>query len=118
VITLKVNPIGKPRMTQSDKWRKRSATDKYWAYKDALIWLAKSAGYVLGDTLQADFFIEMPKSWSNKKKAEMDGKPHRDKPDLDNIEKGFYDALLKDDSGIYKNTTAKYWSYEGKIVIY
>ena len=35
-ITLNIVPVAKPRMTQSDKWKKRPATDKYWKFKDDL----------------------------------------------------------------------------------
>lgn len=29
-----ITPIGKPRMTQRDRWHKRPATAAYWAYKE------------------------------------------------------------------------------------
>ena len=35
-ITLNIVHVAKPRMTQSDKWKKRPATTKYWKYKDDL----------------------------------------------------------------------------------
>ena len=38
-ITLNIIPVAKPRMTQSDKWKKRPATEKYWKYKDSFILL-------------------------------------------------------------------------------
>lgn len=117
-IVIKINPIGKPRMTQRDKWSKRSAVLKYWAYKDFLIFEAKRQGYELNNALQAEYFIEMPNSWSKKKKSEMYLKPHQNKPDIDNIDKGVMDALLKDDSAVYKSHTSKYWAYEGAIILH
>jgi Holliday junction resolvase RusA-like endonuclease len=61
----------------------------------------------------------MPKSWSNKKKKEMDGQPHRVKPDLDNIVKAFKDSLCEDDSFIhtYQNVR-KIWGEKGCILIH
>lgn len=117
-ITIKINPIGKPRMTQKDKWSKRPATQKYWAYKDLLVAEAKRQGYELKNVLEAEYFIEMPSSWSKKKKLEMSLRPHQNKPDIDNIDKGIMDALLKDDSAVYKSHTSKYWAYEGAIVLH
>ena len=35
-ITLNIVPVAKPRMTQSDKWKKRPVVQKYWKYKDDL----------------------------------------------------------------------------------
>ena len=29
-ITLNITPVAKPRMTQSDKWKKRPIVEKYW----------------------------------------------------------------------------------------
>jgi len=34
-----------------------------------------------------DAYLPMPKSWSKKKKSAMAGRPHRQKPDRDNIDK-------------------------------
>lgn len=51
----------------------------------------------------------MPASWSKKRKAEMAGRPHRQKPDRDNIDKAILDSLFDKDEGIAFGTTAKYW---------
>lgn len=117
-ITIGVTPIGKPRMTRKDKWSKRPETTKYWAFKDALVLQCKKNKVQLNDILIADFHIPMPKSWSKKKKTLMNHKPHQQKPDVDNICKGVMDALLKEDSHIYKIDCEKYWAEEGSIVFY
>jgi hypothetical protein len=31
-----IDPCPKPRMTSSDRWKKRKCTDKYWKFKDDL----------------------------------------------------------------------------------
>ncbi len=60
----------------------------------------------------------MPKSWSKKKKLEFGGQPHQQKPDLDNLLKGYQDALAKDDSFIWKfELIEKKWATKGKIVV-
>ena len=55
-----VNPMGKPRMTQSDKWKKRDCVVRNYALKDELIKQAKEQNYVLGHTLEIEFYIQMP----------------------------------------------------------
>ena len=58
----------------------------------------------------------MPKSWSKKKKAEYDGKPHQQKPDIDNYLKGYMDALLDEDCKVWRlGDVRKIWGYEGAL---
>jgi Holliday junction resolvase RusA-like endonuclease len=63
------------------------------------------------------FYMEMPKSWSQKKRIEMLGEPHRQKPDLDNLIKALGDALYGDDSGIASIKAAKVWSCTPGITV-
>lgn len=109
-----ITPVSKPRMTQSDKWKQRPAVMRYWAFKDVV----RKAGITLPDHARVDFIIPMPASWSKKKKAEMAGFPHRQKPDWDNLGKALSDAIYDDDSHIWSITIVKFWGYKGKIVIY
>lgn len=112
-----IRPVPKPRMTISDKWKKRPAVVKYWEYKDELARQVKNLEYKLTDTLIIDFYLSMPKSWSNKKKTEMIGKYHNQKPDLDNLIKAFCDSMTDEDKTIHTIISSKYWSDEDKIVI-
>jgi Holliday junction resolvase RusA-like endonuclease len=99
----------KPRMTQRDRWAKRPCVVKYYKFCDEL----RDAIDVVGlDVARLDlvFHIQMAKSWSNKKKAFMNGQPHRQKPDADNLLKAFADALLKDDSGVCDMRSRKMWT--------
>lgn len=41
------------------------------------------------------------------------GKPHQEKPDTDNLLKGFMDGLFKEDKSVYKVVASKYWAAEG-----
>ena len=118
IYEFKVDPIGKPRMTISDKWKKRDCVQRYWAFKDSIKRQAAKNGYKLmpsGDHI--GFIIPMPKSWSLKKKAHMDGSPHTQKPDIDNLEKALFDSLLDDDAVIWNISASKHWGSVGKILI-
>lgn len=90
-----ITPIGKPRMTQRDRWHKRPATAAYWAYKEQVRLLGiclPESGY------HVTFVIPMPKSWSKTKRAQYVGQPHQQKPDKDNLEKALLDAVFDEDS--------------------
>ncbi len=103
-IEIKINPVSKPRMTQSDKWKKRPATEKYWAFKDELILKCRLNKINLDKgIIDVIFYIPMPDSWSEKKKKLKCGDKHLNKPDCDN-------------SGVWKVAAEKYWAREGVIV--
>jgi Holliday junction resolvase RusA-like endonuclease len=119
VISFPVDPIGKPRMTSSDKWKKRPATDRYWEMKDRLKLIAKGKNFVIPESgFHIIAYLPMPDSWSKKKKEEMDGKPHKAKPDGDNICKAIFDSLCEEDSYIWDFRMTKYWAYKGRIDIH
>lgn len=119
LIKFDVNPIGKPRMTVSDKWKKRDATGRYWVFKDQLRNIAKGHNFKMPESdIHMLFNIEMPQSWPKKKKEEMDGKPHLSKPDGDNILKAVQDSLCDNDSYIWDVRITKKWAYKGSIKIY
>lgn len=111
-ITIPITPVPKPRMTQSDKWKKRPAVLRYRDYKDHLNLLVKGS---LEATFDVVFYVPMPTSWSETKKRDMEGKPHQQKPDIDNYLKAFMDALCEDDSYVYDVRARKYWAREGRI---
>lgn len=84
-IKLAITPVPKPRMTQSDRWRSRPCTERYWQYKEELnrLWGDRE----LPDTFHVIFTMPMPAGWTQKRKALFDGKPHQQKPDCDNLGK-------------------------------
>lgn len=57
----------------------------------------------------------MPQSWSKKEKELHDGKPHQQKPDIDNYLKALMDALCVTDEYVYDVHCSKYWAREGSI---
>mgnify|MGYP003645133479 FL=1 len=118
MILLPITPVPKPRMTISDRWKKRPIVIKYRKYCDALRAETEKQKYQITNPLSVVFVIPMPKSWSKKKKNFMDSKPHTSRPDLDNLIKAFQDALAEEDSHIHTyGKMHKMWGYEGKIII-
>ena len=109
--------LGKPRMTQRDKWKKRPVTSRYWVFKDAIKRAAQKQKFVLDGYHMMQFKIKMPKSWSKKKKDKMRHQPHLQRPDIDNLQKAVYDALLQEDSGIWYVEVMKVWGDESEIRI-
>ncbi|VVT52223.1 Phage Holliday junction resolvase [Kosakonia radicincitans] len=107
-------PMGKPRMTRADKWKKRPEVMRYRAFCDEVrIW-----GVVLPVAgAHVTFVLPMPTSWSKKKRAEMNGKPHQTKPDKDNLEKALLDALFESDAHIWDSRVTKLWGESGQIII-
>lgn len=111
----------KPRMTRSDKWNKRPIVNHWNAYKDLVrlecnkIQLQTLPDEIISET----FIIQMPGSWTEKKKKEMNEKPHQQEPDIDNIEKGIFDILCPDgDSHIWKTgIRQKIWGRTGAIIL-
>jgi Holliday junction resolvase RusA-like endonuclease len=107
--------MGKPRMSRADRWKHRDCVDRYFGIKDEVLRQAK--GFVLGDSFSVTFYIAMPMSWSKKKKTELLGKPHQQKPDLDNYVKALNDILMIDDSSIWYTEATKVWWYETKFEV-
>lgn len=109
-----ITPIPKPRMTQKDKWQKRPATDRYWAFKNEC--LAKNVQVYTGDRIT--FVLPFPKGWGKAKRETCDGSRHTVTPDIDNLLKALLDAVLEDDAHISSLYIEKVWGKEGKIIIH
>jgi Holliday junction resolvase RusA-like endonuclease len=107
-----VEPMGAPRLVRSDRWGKRPVVQRYHAYKDTI--RAALPGYELPTVLKIEFHLPMPKSWSNKKCIELDSNYHQQKPDIDNLVKGFMDAFHTDDAHVAVIHAGKYWCSEGE----
>ncbi|MHA1401641.1 MAG: RusA family crossover junction endodeoxyribonuclease [Candidatus Heimdallarchaeaceae archaeon] len=101
-------------MVKSDSWKKRPAVMKYWAYKDEV----RVLGIECHPGDKITFVLPMPKSWSEKKKVRLDGAPHLQKKDLDNLIKALWDSVHDDDQHLWWIGEAKkIWGREGKIII-
>lgn len=108
-------PVGKPRMTQRDKWARRPAVLRYREFCDAV----RAAGIQMPDEgARITFLLPMPKSWSKAKRERMNLSAHRAKPDLDNLLKALMDACLEDDAGVWNvGRIQKLWAAEGGIIV-
>lgn len=92
--------MGAPRMTRADAWRVpvRDCVARYRNFKDEV----RRRGVTLENGDGVIFVMPMPKRWSKKTKALMDGEGCTSKPDIDNILKALMDALFVDDAHIWK----------------
>ena len=116
--TFDVEPVAKPRMTRRDRWAKRPCVLRYWDFVDALKAEAVKNQYDPPDIISVCFVLPMPSSWSARKREGMRHKPHRQKPDTDNLIKAFKDALLKDDKTVHTyGFMHKCWGDVGQILI-
>lgn len=111
--TIHAEPMGKPRMTQRDKWAKRPVVLRYRAFSDKA--RASAPSNLPDSPIRVDWtaYLPMPDSWSSKKKDAHRGQLHQSKPDRDNIDKGILDALWPSDSCIATGTIEKRWD-DGK----
>jgi len=111
-----LTPIAKPRMTRRDRWAKRPIVQKYWEYKDTLLllsstWRPPQAHYWVA------FYLPMPKSWTKKRKVALAGRPHKQKPDIDNLLKGWLD-VFGEDKETWSVGSTKLWATQGRIEVY
>ena len=69
--------------------------------------------------VRLDFYVQIPKSWSKKKKEEKEGKHCDNNADLDNYVKATLDSLegkyYNNDKQIAMIRARKYWSNDGRI---
>ena len=109
-----ITAVPKPRQTRSDRWKQRPAVMRYRAFADECralrMDLPDHGAHII-------FHIPMPTSWSRKKRAEMNGQPHRSRPDADNMVKALFDATRGEDSGIWDFRATKRWAEHGAIEI-
>ncbi len=99
-------------MTQRDASKKRPVVIKYHTFFDEMranrFTLPKSGAHLT-------FIIPMPKSWSKKKRIEMNGKPHQKHLDVDNLIKAVMDAIFDEDCRVWNISVSKLWGEQGKI---
>ncbi|SVD01833.1 uncharacterized protein METZ01_LOCUS354687 [marine metagenome] len=109
---LDVSPCSKPRMTRADRWKKRQSVLKFFAFRDAVkqspAW--KTLQLLDMDSFKIVFHVPMPKSWSKKKKAQFEGKPHQQRPDLDNYLKAWKDSVYEEDAIVWHVEATKLWT--------
>lgn len=109
-----VDPVGKPRMSQRDRWKRRPVVERYWAFRDQVrlmgIQVPPAGAHVT-------FVIPMPRSWSKRRRAEMAWQPHQQTPDADNLLKGLLDAVYDNDAGVWDARVTKVWGEQGMVIV-
>ncbi len=112
--TIYHEPVGKPRMTRSDKWKKRACVLEYWDYADALRKAYEASPRSTGDcnAIKIVFNLPFPPSMSASKREKLYGSFHFVRPDTDNLIKGVLDALFEKDSTVSCVLAAKYYVRE------
>lgn len=129
IFVFDLKPVGKPRMTRSDKWRndpnhpdpdkrQRKRVTDYYIFKDAITLQARKQHFELSNGLHYYFFLQIRNSWTKSKKTQMLGLLCQEKPDLDNLIKAVWDSLAEEDKSIaWIGESKKFWALEPKIVI-
>ena len=118
-ITVLGTPLGKPRMTRRDKWKKRPCVMRYRAWADTV----RAAAGAVPPAMRVQRLswvatFEPPKSWSKLKRNDAIGNAHCVKPDRDNIDKAVLDILYpRGDQAISCGTIEKRWGWVASLVI-
>ena len=109
--TIKVTPLGKPRMTQRDQWKTRACVLRYRDFCDKLRGDLGLKGKLKTAPVRVDWvaYFPIPETVSALTRANMAGRPHQAKPDRDNVDKGILDALFADDSSAASGMIEKRW---------
>lgn len=116
MIEFPITPIPKPRLTRQGRFSK--VAKRYYAYCRDLQTCVTAMQVTPGETLSLRFILPMPKSWSQRKRREMDGQPHQQTPDLDNLLKAWKDALYVNDAHVWAyREVEKRWGHTGKIQV-
>lgn len=110
-----INPMGAVRCNRSVAWKRTPSQEAYFAYKNRL--RTAFGDVTCPDEVKIIAYIKMPDSWSKKKKAALNGFPHRQKPDADNITKGVKDSLFKQDEAVWSESCKKFWAEKGLLEI-
>ena len=121
-LNIKPKPTPRPRVKTVFKAGKRiNCTyypEEYQKYKDELCLMLKSLNVTPKDycVLYVVFALPYPKTVVGGNKQKIESKLHKQKPDLDNLLKGFKDGLtqsgilLSDDSTICMVHCSKIWT--------
>ena len=110
---IKITPQPAPRINYKATWTKPA--QRYFAYCNQLRYLYNQE---LPASLHIIFYMPMPASWSKKKRQLMLARPHRQRPDLDNLIKAVLDALDKgNDAYVYQIYASKHWAETGALII-
>lgn len=118
-LVLELDPVAAPRQTRRDAWKPTKAVQKYRQFRDMVrAKTNRTRKHIPWGGLTVTFHVPMPKSWPKYRKAEMEGEPHQQKPDVDNLLKALADSLWPaDDTHLFDVRARKYWAESGCIEI-
>lgn len=109
--TIPGRPVPKPRMTRSDKWKKRPCVLRYRAFAD----LARASG---GDLPDPNTIMEVRcVAYFKPTRKSLDGQRHRQKPDSSNLLKAVEDALFREDSALADVVARKRWGLPERVEV-
>ena len=107
-----IEPMGAPRQTRADAWRRRPVVLRYHAFATQLRIACRGA--MAAPTYSGwTCYYSMSESWSKKKKKAMAGQLHTLKPDRDNTDKAIMDSLIAEDQCVAVGFLVKRWD-DGK----
>lgn len=109
-----VVPISAPRQVHRDLFYPSPHVLRYRAYQDEL--------RLRGLTVPAPFHhfifvLPVFASWSKKKQVGLEGMPHQQKPDRDNLEKAVLDSACSEDCYVWDGRTTKLWGQRGLLLV-
>lgn len=109
-----VIPVSAPRQVRKDIYDPSPHVKRYRAYQDEM----RTRGAMIPQPFHhAIFVLPMPPSWSAKKRASMEGHPHQQKPDRDNLEKALLDSVFGEDEHVWDGRTTKLWGTMGMVIV-
>ena len=111
-VVVKAKPMGAPRQSRRDVWQPRDCVLRYRQLRDAIRAAAGQVDQQAG-LIIAKFYVPMSDSWGEAKKRQMDGKPHQQPPDTDNLYKAFSDVLIEQDGVVFAVLASKAWCRAG-----
>ena len=109
-----IEPMGAPRMTQRDRWKRRPVVERYFAFRDQV---RKNQVRIPSAGAHVTFVLPMPPSWSAKRRASHVWKPHQQRPDVDNLAKALLDAVFAEDCQVHDLRITKLWGEHGMIIV-
>lgn len=105
--------VPKPRMSQRDRWSPRPCVLRYRACCDEL----RLRGARLPHRYVLIVVVAMPRSWSKRKRCELENQPCLQKPDMSNYLKTIEDALVPNDERLWSVKGIKIWGTAPAVII-
>ncbi len=111
-------PASRPRVTRFSTYFPK----KYTQFRKDFAMILDDLDVELSEGLlyaKLDFFMQIPKSWSNKKKANKEGKYADNNVDVDNLVKACLDScegvFYENDNQVAMIRARKFYSIDGRI---